>query len=163
MQTGTDMWAALTSLLGVVLGGALSFAAQQSARRSAERAEARRRSDEAAETRRADRISHLVAFIVAVQEAERVAVDRCLDRSADEQSRRQRAEATIDRLWVLQKTIHMLCAPQVNNAARVLVFALQQVLREGPSGSPESVVEQVAAHVRPSRNAFLDTARECLD
>ncbi len=72
-------------LLGVVLGGLVSTLAQYSLGRASERAEVRRSARERAEARRAERVTHLVDFLAAVQEAERVAVDRYHHNLADEQ------------------------------------------------------------------------------
>ncbi|GGO92084.1 hypothetical protein GCM10012280_41460 [Wenjunlia tyrosinilytica] len=155
------MWAATASLMGVVVGGLLSFAAQETSRRSSERTEEQRRDSEIAEKRRDNRVSHLVEFLVAAQAAERVAADRGPQPPLDE-GWQVLANQSIDRLWVLQKTIHMLCAPHVNEAARGLCFALQEVIKNGPDDSGEPFAEQVAAHIRPSRRAFLDAAHEYL-
>lgn len=78
------MWTALEPLIGVMLGGLISLLAQHSIRRASERAEARRSVRELAEARRSERTAHLIAFLCAVQEAERVAVDRYHYKTADE-------------------------------------------------------------------------------
>jgi hypothetical protein len=148
--------------IGVVLGGLVSTLAQYSLGRASERAEVRRSSRERAEARRNERVAHLVDFLSSVQEAERVAVDRYHHRLADEQWQ-ARAKQSIDRMWVAQKTIHMLCASEVNEAARRLAYDVQDVIRKGPDDPEEPQDERVWACIRPSRRAFLDVVRDHLE
>ncbi|MFE1288745.1 hypothetical protein [Streptomyces sp. NPDC058751] len=152
----------LVSFLGVVLGGLVSTAAQYSLGRASERAEVRRSARERAESRRNERVAHLIDFLSAVQEAERVAVDRHHHDLADEEWQ-ARAKQSIDRMWVAQKTIHMLCASEVNDAARDLAYDVQDVIRKGPTDPGEPRDERVWAYIRPSRRAFLDVVREQLE
>ncbi|MEU0675345.1 hypothetical protein ABZ330_21110 [Streptomyces sp. NPDC006172] len=151
-------WSTLSPLLGVVLGGLVSWLAQHSSGRAAERAEQWRSARDCAEARRGERLAHLVDFLSAVQEAERVAVDHYQHHVSDERWQ-ERARQTADRMWVAQKTIHMLCTPEVNEAARRLAFAVQNVLREGPDDLGEPQDEKVWAAIRPSRREFLDVVR----
>lgn len=72
------------------------------------------------------------------------------------------AKQTIDRMWVEQKTIHMLCAPEINEAARSVAFAVQDVIRDGPADPGEPQDEKVWEYIRPTRRAFLDVVREHL-
>ncbi|WP_328401170.1 hypothetical protein OHS70_26325 [Streptomyces sp. NBC_00390] len=154
-------WTTIAPLIGVVLGGLMSLLAQHSVGRASERAEARRSVRELAEARRNERLTHLIDFLSAVQEAERVAVDRYHHNMTDEQWQ-ERARQIIDRVWVTQKTIHVLCASEVNDAARGLAFAVQKVIRDGPDDPGEPQDEKVWAHIRPSRRAFLDVVRTYL-
>ncbi|MEU6270982.1 hypothetical protein ABZ871_00945 [Streptomyces populi] len=151
----------LTSFLGVVLGGLVSTVTQYSLGRASERAEVRRSTRERAETCRNERVSHLIDFLAAVQEAERVAVDRHHHGQSDEEWQ-ARAKQSIDRMWVAQKTIHMLCASEVNDAARELAYDVQDVIRKGPDDPGEPRDEKVWAYIRPSRRAFLDVVRDQL-
>ncbi|WP_217237498.1 hypothetical protein [Streptomyces sp. AC555_RSS877] len=151
----------LVPLLGVVLGGLVSTLAQYSSGCASERAEVRRSARERAEARRAERVTHLVDFLAAVQEAERVAVDRYHHNLADDQWQ-ARAKESIDRMWVAQKTIHMLCESEVNEAARRLASDVQGVIRKGPGDPAEPQDEKVWAYIRPSRRAFLDVVRDHL-
>ncbi|MEU0783905.1 hypothetical protein ABZ341_20295 [Streptomyces sp. NPDC006173] len=139
--------------------------AQHALGRATDRAETRRSLRERAEARRSERLTQLVDFLRTVQEGERVAVDRHHHQVADEQWQ-TRARQTIDRMWVAQKTIHMLCTPEVNEAARRLAFAVQNVIRDGPGDSAvpgEPQDEQVWAVIRPSRRTFLDVVRDHLN
>ncbi|MFD9438356.1 hypothetical protein ACFWBR_26280 [Streptomyces sp. NPDC060006] len=144
------MWTMLSPLIGVVLGGLMSLVAQHSIGRASNRT-----------ARREERLAHLIEFLSAVQEAERVAVDRYHHNLTDEQWHARERQA-IDRVWVKQKAIHMLCASDVNSAARGVAFAVQKLLRDGPDdpGAPQD--EKVWAHISPSRLAFLDAARRYL-
>lgn len=139
----------------------MSMLAQRSAGRALERGEARRSVRERAEARRNERLTHLIAFLSAVQEAERVAVDRYHHNLADEQWQ-ARASQVLDRVWVTQKTIHVLCASEVSEAARSLAWAVQEVIRKGPEDPGEPQDEKVWAHIHPSRQAFLDLVRDQL-
>ncbi|MET8132227.1 hypothetical protein [Streptomyces sp. NPDC005251] len=151
----------LVPLLGVLLGGFVSTVTQYSLGRASERAEVRRSARERAETRRNERVTHLIGFLSAVQEAERVAVDRYHHNLTDEQWQ-ARAKQSIDRMWVAQKTIHMLCAAEVNQAARDLAYDVQDVIRKGPDDPGEPRDEKVWEYIRPSRKAFLDVVRDQL-
>ncbi|MFJ3640504.1 hypothetical protein ACIPRD_12185 [Streptomyces sp. NPDC090108] len=151
----------LAPLIGVLLGGLVSWVAQLSMGRAAERAEVRRGHRERVEARRSECLTHLVDFLSTVQEAERVAVDHYHHHLADEQWQ-TRARQTIDRMWIAQKTIHMLCAPELNEAARRLAFAVQGVIRDGPGDPGEPQDEKVWAAIGPSRRIFLDVVRDHL-
>ncbi len=140
----------------------MSTLAQYSLGRASERAEVRRSARERAEARRTERVTHLVDFLSAVQEAERVAVDRYHHNLADEQWQ-VRAKQSIDRMWVAQKTIHMLCASEVNEAARRLAYDVQDVVRKGPDDPGVPQDEKVWAYIRPSRRTFLNVVRDHLD
>ncbi|MFH8800884.1 hypothetical protein ACH4F6_14980 [Streptomyces sp. NPDC017936] len=154
-------WTTLAPLVGVVLGGLMSWLAQHTSGRASARVEESRGTRECAEARRCERLTHLIAFLSAVQEAERVAVDRYQHRMADAQWE-ARARQTVDRMWVTQKTIHMLCAPEVNDAARRLAYAVQDVIRKGPDDPGEPQDEKVWEAIRPSRREFLDVVRDHL-
>ncbi|MFC9588758.1 hypothetical protein ACFTUC_02935 [Streptomyces sp. NPDC056944] len=155
------MWTTLAPLIGVLLGGLMSMLAQRSAGRALERGEARRNVRELAEARRNERLTHLIEFLSAVQEAERVAVDRYHHNLADEQWM-ARARQVLDRVWVMQKTIHVLCTSEVSEAARSLAWAVQELIRKGPEDPGEPQDEKVWAHIHPSRQAFLDLVRDQL-
>ncbi|MEV5239187.1 hypothetical protein AB0K89_08735 [Streptomyces cinnamoneus] len=153
------MWTtSLPPLIGVVLGTVASLVGQFLQGRASERAEARRSERERAEARRNERLSHLVAFLCAVQEAERVAVDRYQHNEADAQWH-MRARQALDKVWVTQKTIHMVCASEVNKAARRAAFAVQDVIRKGPGDAGEQPQdEKVWQIISPSRRDYLDVA-----
>ncbi|WP_162890202.1 hypothetical protein [Streptomyces olivoreticuli] len=152
------MWTtSLPPFIGVVLGTVASLVGQLLQGRASERAEARRNERERAEARRDERLTHLVAFLCAVQEAERVAVDRYHHNETDAEWQ-MRARRALDRVWVTQKTIHLVCASKVNDAARLAAFAVQDVIREGPGAPGEPQDERVWQSIGPSRRAYLDVA-----
>ncbi|MCA6091826.1 hypothetical protein LE181_06555 [Streptomyces sp. SCA3-4] len=153
------MWTtSLPPFIGVVLGTVASLVGQFLQGRASERAEARSSERERAEARRNERLTHLVAFLCAVQEAERVAVDRYQHNETDTQWQ-MRARQALDRVWVTQKTIHMVCASEVNEAAREAAFAVQDVIRKGPGEAGEQPQdEMVWQAISPSRRAYLDVA-----
>ncbi|SDT83308.1 hypothetical protein SAMN05216371_8128 [Streptomyces sp. TLI_053] len=88
-------------------------------------------------------------------------MDRYHHNLADEQWQ-ARARQVLDRVWVMQKTIHILCASEVGEAARNLAWAVQEVIRKGPEDPEDPQDEKVWAHIRPSRQAFLDLVRDQL-
>ncbi|MEU8580266.1 hypothetical protein [Streptomyces abikoensis] len=156
------MWTtSLPPFIGVVLGTVASLVGQLLQGRASERAEARRNERERAEARRNEHLTHIVAFLCALQEAERVAVDRYHHNETDAEWQ-MRARRALDRVWVTQKTIHLVCASKVNNAAREAAFAVQDVIRKGPGDPGEPQDERVWQAISPSRRAYLDVAAEYL-
>ncbi|KUN87704.1 hypothetical protein AQJ66_08665 [Streptomyces bungoensis] len=121
----------------------------------------RRTAHERSEERRKEQVTHLTAFLAAVQEAERVAVDRWHHRMSDERWQ-ARARRAVDRVWVTQKTLHLLCSTEINDAARKLAFAVHEVVRDGPGDPDDPQDEKVWAYIRPSRNEFLDAGKRHL-
>lgn len=69
---------------------------------------------------------------------------------------RKRADIIQDRLWVAQKTLHMLCSPALTDAARDFAYSIHDLLWQGPGK------KSVPDFLRRTRNAFLDSAREDL-
>ncbi|MFT7872508.1 MULTISPECIES: hypothetical protein [Amycolatopsis] len=72
----TQVWPAILSLAGVLLGGDLSYLVQASVQRRNERSERRRLTAERAEKRREEQLDLLQQFIRVAQQAERAAEDR---------------------------------------------------------------------------------------
>ncbi|MEU8031539.1 hypothetical protein AB0C13_23340 [Streptomyces sp. NPDC049099] len=155
-------WTKFAPYFGVMLGGFVSSLAQYWLGRASERAEVRRSIRERAEERRKERVTHVIAFLAAAQEAERVAVDRHHHLLSDEQWQ-ARAKQVVDKMWVTQKTIHMLCGSEINKAAHGLATKVQDVIRKGPEDPTEPQDEKVWAYIRPSRNVFLDVVSHHLN
>jgi hypothetical protein len=107
-----DATLSIVSLAGVALGGAISFAAQLISQRT----ESRRHAAAVFEARLAERLTHLVAFLTAAQDAERIALERPASVGAEDEWRRRAADA-LDRLWTTEKTVHLLCEPKVTATA----------------------------------------------
>lgn len=155
------MWTAFASILGTALGGFISFYTQRSVRSAADKAELARIANEHAKERRSEQLAHCVDFLVAIQEAERAAVDRYHHKTADGQWQ-ARAKQAIDRMWIVQKTIHMVCPPEINVAARLVAFAVRDVVRNGPADHGDPQDEKVWEAISPSRRNFLDVVRDHL-
>jgi len=112
-----ELYTSVTSLAGVVLGGGLSYVIQHATQRSAERAEARRLETARAEARRSERMAIMDRLLVNIQDAERVAAERHYGGvvGAEWQAR---ADAVMDRVWVAEKMVHILCTPTMVEAAQ---------------------------------------------
>ncbi|KAB1143476.1 hypothetical protein F7R91_25255 [Streptomyces luteolifulvus] len=149
---GTQAWTSAIALIGVTVGGALSFAAQWVSHRAQDRQHHATRQ----EARRNERLSYLVTFLEIAQEAERTAMEQHPVRTDDDEWRR-RAEAVQDRLWAAQKTLHMLCQPTVAQPAHAFAQTVNHLLWHGPGAQP------VRDFLHPTRNAFLDAARSDLE
>ncbi len=142
------IWAAAASLLGVLIGGALSVLAQGRADRSA----ARRFAATIREDRRVEKVTHLIDFLETVQEAERLAVSqRRLNRGGAKLT--ERIDAQLDRLWVKLRAVQLLCPRDVGKAAHDYAWQIHMALRQGTGG------QQVAESLHSSRTELLDVAR----
>ncbi|MFC7245065.1 hypothetical protein ACFQO7_21530 [Catellatospora aurea] len=157
MQLSSEMITASASLLVGVVAGGSALLGQRLTLRNTERAEVRRSALALAETRRQERLTHVMAFLEAVQAAERIAVDHH-HYGVDDEQWQARANAMIDRLWVLQKTLHLLCDEELNAAARLLAFAVRDLVRDGPKDRTAPVETRIWEEIGPSRRAFLDVA-----
>jgi hypothetical protein len=104
----TELSASLTSLAGVLLGGTISYVVQHFTQRSADRAEARRQRIARSEARYAERVAIIDRFLVDAQDAERVAYDHH-SRGADNADWQRTADAAMDRLYVSEKMVRVLC------------------------------------------------------
>ncbi|HET6703949.1 hypothetical protein [Amycolatopsis sp.] len=145
----TQVWLAILSLTGVLLGGGLSYLVQTSVQRRNERSERRRLAAERAETRREEQLDLLRQFIRVAQQAERAAEDR-----KRTPSWKKAALDVVDELWVCERMIHVLFAPPLHGLARSYVTALDHVLwQEVDEGS-------LWDYLRGPKVAFLDAARE---
>ncbi|WP_410608435.1 hypothetical protein [Amycolatopsis sp. lyj-109] len=145
----TQVWLAVLSLTGVLLGGGLSYLVQTSVQRRNERSEQRRLAAARAETRREEQLDLLRQFIRVAQEAERAAENR-----KKTPSRQTTALDALDELWVCERMIHVLFASNLHGLARAYVKALDHVLwQELEDGS-------LWDHLRGPKVAFLDAARD---
>lgn len=157
---GPEVWLpVLTTLLGAGAAGGLSLLNQRQSQRGADRADLLRTSVALAEARRAERITHVLAFLEAVQTSERVAVDHH-HHGIDDEDWHERADMMIDRLWMLQKTLHLVCSTEVNDAAREVAFTMRRIIRKGPADRRPPLEQRVWEELSPSRMVFLDLARD---
>ncbi|GII01080.1 hypothetical protein [Planobispora takensis] len=152
-----QVWA---SLIGVVLGGLLSYLAQFTTVRLAGRNEERRQTAQRAEARRSEQLELLREFITITQEGIRIAEER--DQAPDWNAAGTPewfagARNVIDRLWVAERMIQVLFRPQMYRLARAYATAVDHVLWRQP--------EQITAegsmwdHLRGPQNEFLEAAR----
>lgn len=146
------IWATITSLLGVVIGGALSLSSQRFTERSA----ARRQAVTVLEGRRAERLTRLVDFIQVAQEAERLATSLQWDDASDIEVT-ERKQTTTDRLWVSLRAVQILCSSEVSEAARALARRSDTVVWQGPGD------QSVSDFVRPTRMNLITVAHIDLD
>lgn len=127
----TQVWPAILSLIGVLLGGGLSYLVQTSVQRRTERSDQRRLAAERAEARRLEQLELLREFVRVAQRAERAAEDRDTTPSW-----KAAALDALDELWVCERMIHILFDSSLHDLARAYVKALDHVLwRESDEGS----------------------------
>jgi hypothetical protein len=145
----TQVWVAILSLTGVLLGGGLSYLVQTSVQRRADRSDQRRQAVERAEARRVEQLDLLRQFIRVAQQAERAAEDR-----DDSPAWKTAALDTVDELWVCERMIHILFASSLHDLARAYIRALEQVLWQKPDEG------SLWDHLQRPKVAFLAAARE---
>jgi hypothetical protein len=142
-----QVWASIASLIGVGLGGGLSYLAQLTTQRQALRNEDKRQARELAEARRAEQLRLLREFVETAQRAERAAEDR--DSTPEWLVG---AKDVMDGLWIQERMIHVLFSSGFHQRARAYVKALNDVLWE------ETADVSIWDHLRPPKIAFLNAA-----
>lgn len=147
-----QVWVSVVSVVGVLLGGVLSYLVQVTVQRRAERTEQRRQERERSEARRVERLELVREFIRVAQRAERAAEDRALDPP----DWRQSGLDVLDELWVCERMIHVLFASDLHALARDYVRALDHVMWR------DLADETLWDHLRGPKVAFLDAARDQL-
>jgi hypothetical protein len=147
-----DTYASLTSLLGVVLGSGLSFAVQRSTQRSAERAIVLRLEASRIEARRTERMTTLDRLLSNAQDVERAAIDHH-QHGLDGPEWRSRADGAMDRAWVSEKVVRILCSSAMHEAAHRYTNALNGVLRA------EQHDDAVGDALASEREALLQAAQ----
>jgi len=152
----TELYISLTSLVGVLLGGTMSYVVQRSTQRSAERAEARRQNITLAEARYAERVAVIDRFLGCAQDAERVAYDRHQSDANGEEWRR-RADAGMDRLYLAEKMVRILCSDELHEAAHSFTNAISEAIYHKPGNF------DVSNHLMADRTNFLTAARRELE
>ncbi|MDX3658009.1 hypothetical protein PV646_11925 [Streptomyces sp. ID05-26A] len=145
----TQVWVAVLSLTGVLLGGGLSSLVQSSVARRVERNDVRRQTAERAAARRSEQLDLLREFIRVAQRAERVAEDR-----DGTPVWKTSALDVVDEIWVCERMIHVLFAARLHELARAYVTALDHVVWQEPA---EGTLWE---HLRGPKVAFLDAARD---
>src|SRR3954462_8575197 len=97
-----QVWVSVASMIGVVLGGGLSYLTQLTTQRQANRNEDLRQNKGLAGARRAEQLALLRQFIEISQRAERLAEDR--DGSSEWKTA---AKNVMDDLWACERVIHI--------------------------------------------------------
>ncbi|MFJ3672141.1 hypothetical protein ACIPSE_37365 [Streptomyces sp. NPDC090106] len=145
-----QVWA---PLLGVVVGGGLSYVAQVTTGRLTARAEDRRQALQLAEARRAERLALLREFIALTQEGIRLAERRLDHAPAPDPDWRGAARDLIDRLWIAERMVQVLFPPGFYTCARAYATAVDEALWNHP-GPPETLWD----HLREPQRRFLAEA-----
>jgi hypothetical protein len=140
------------SLVGVLLGGALSLVTQRAVEHSA----SRRHTASIMEGRRGERLAYLIAFIETAQEAERLAIGM-YEHGAHGEAVGERAEELLDQLWIKLRAVQLVCPAEVSEAARDLAGMAHCVVRDGPGD------QTVNAFLRASRKKVIMLARANLE
>jgi hypothetical protein len=148
----SSIWVTAISLVGVVIGGALSMFSQRFAERSA----ADRHKATIYEGRRGERLSYLIAFIGTAQQAERLAIN-VHQHGATGDMVVERTEATLDDLWVRLRAVQLICPSEVSDAAYALAVNVHNVVRQGPGD------QSVRDFLRPQRGKFMSAAYDDLE
>lgn len=146
-----DMSSAVSSLLGVVVGGGLSFAVQRLTLRSNERLEASRQEAGRSEARRVERIRILEQFLARCQAAERAAID-LVQHQLDTEEAHRRAAIAVDEMWLAEKMVRVLCPAQVWEAANKFAWQIDKAVDDGTNGAA------VWDFLREDRARFLNAA-----
>jgi hypothetical protein len=144
----TQIWVSIVSLVGVLLGGGISYLVQASTQGRTDRRERVQRADERSEARRAEQVDLLRQFIRIAQKAESAAEDR-----NDSPEWKPAALDIVDELWVLERMIHVFFTQGLHERARAYVKALDRVLWEAP---PDGTMWDF---LQGPKVAFLDAAR----
>jgi hypothetical protein len=155
----TQVW---TSLLGVLLGGGLSYLAQLTAGRQASRGEDRRQASQLAAARRAERLVLLREFIGLAEDGIRIAEKR---EDADDWEAAATtgwlasARDLVSRLWVCERMIQIQFSDELYEHARAYASAVDQVLWREYDHTDTSMWD----HLTQPQIRFLRGARAEID
>jgi len=143
-------------LLGVAVGGGLSYLAQFTAGRQAGRSEDKRQAAQLAEARRSERLELLREFIALAQEGIRIAErrKRAADPLATPAEWLEAARSLIDRLWVCERMIRVLFGDEFFQRAWDYASAVDHVIWEHQLSD-----EKMWDHLREHQTRFLNAAR----
>ncbi|MFD5002367.1 hypothetical protein ACFWMV_05605 [Streptomyces mutabilis] len=151
-----DLWTPVASMVGVAVGGGLTYLTQLTTQRAADRAEEQRRTAALAEERRAERIRTVLEFVRFALEAEGVAHARPPRWEVGDEWYRT-ARPAMDGLRVAENGVQLLCAPDLHAPATAYTRALNQVVWQESDGT------SVAQLLEPFKAEFLAVARRSLD
>ena len=142
------MWAVIGSITGVALGGAVSFISQW----ITSRAETRRHQENISEARRTERLTEIISYLKLIQQAEMIAVEKHDHRNSSAQLD-LRTGQVVEAIWTAQRTLELLCEPEVSSAAHDLSGVAHKIIVDG------STLESVVWEIRPARRTFIDAVR----
>ncbi|MDN3254191.1 hypothetical protein ACFW4O_00450 [Streptomyces mutabilis] len=151
-----DLWTPVASMVGVAVGGGLTYLTQLTTQRAADRAEEQRRTAALAEERRAERIRTVLEFVRFALEAEGVAHARPLQWEVGDEWYRT-ARPAMDGLRIAENGVQLLCAPDLHAPATAYTRALNQAVWQEGDGT------SVAELLEPFKAEFLAVARRSLD
>lgn len=103
-----DLWTPVVSMVGVALGGGLTYLTQRTTQRTANRGEEQRRAAALAEERRAEQIRTVLEFIRFSLEAEGVAHARPPQWEVGDEWYRA-ARPAMDGLRIAEHSVQLLC------------------------------------------------------
>ncbi|WP_433469502.1 hypothetical protein [Spirillospora sp. CA-128828] len=140
----------VTSLIGVGLGGGLSYLGQFTAQRQAVRHQA----NELADRRRTERLAVLREFIEAVQRAERTAGEK-----EDTDAWWARSEDAMDAVWIRRSMIKLMFGPSLGDLAQENARALNAAMNRDFDQDDATARWAFTEQLEGPRNAFLRAAR----
>ena len=149
------LWAPIGSLVGVLLGGGLTFLTQRTTARVAERTEERRRASALTETRRTEQIQSMTDFLRFALQAEGIAHARPEAWAVGDEWYRG-ARSAMDGLRVTEKAVELLCVESLAAPASAYVRALNEAVWQQRDQTPLGEV------LEPFKAAFLAVARRSL-
>jgi hypothetical protein len=134
-----ELWTSIASMVGVLVGGGLTFMTQRATQRAVERVEERKQQSALAEARRSEQIHALLEFIRFAHEAEGVAHARPPSWEVGDDWYRT-ARPAMDGLRVAEKSVELLCdtslqaptasyARALNHAIKLSAFARRLLSR----------------------------------
>ncbi|AEM80144.1 hypothetical protein Strvi_0356 [Streptomyces violaceusniger Tu 4113] len=150
-----ELWTPVISMVGVAVGGALTYLTQRATQRGADRAEEHRRAAALAEERRAEQIRTVLEFIRFALEAEGVAHARPPAWEVGDEWYRT-ARPAIDGLRIAENGVHLLCAPGLHTPTTAYARALNQAVWQ------EHGEASLAERLEPVKVKFLAVARRSL-
>jgi hypothetical protein len=150
-----DLWTPVASMVGVTVGGALTYLTQRTTQRAADRAEEQRRAAALAEERRAEEIRTVLEFVRCALEAEGVAHARPPQWEVGDEWY-VTARPAMDGLRIAEKGVELLCAPRLHAPTTAYARALNQAVWQERTG------ESLAERLEPFKAEFLAVARHSL-
>lgn len=151
-----ELWTPIASMVGVLVGGGLTFVTQRTTQRAVERVEERKQRSALAEARRTEQIHALLEFIRFAHEAEGVAHARPPSWDVGDDWYRA-ARPAMDGLRVAEKSVELLCDTSLQAPTATYSRALNQAVWQDRGDTP------IGDQLEPVRSSFLLAARLSLD